>query len=302
MKGKLSEIKAALTRKLGPLPVWAWALIAGAAIFVYRSRRGGAANVPAAVSPDITDQTAGLKDPLTLQPGESAYDPNTGQLTTAPGDPGAATSTNPLIPVQPGQTYYDPGTGELVNVPGGTDTATDSGGKTGAGQSKKGKPPKRTPLRLAKVRLSQGKNSKRQNKFLRGRGYSQGQINHAKAKHTILGAPKGKRDHKPKTQHQPGKTTQRPHSGGGGHKQARSSAIVRNPIHAVTARFGASSGRGRGMASASKAAPRTPAHPKPAPSMRQRPAAPRVVHPATQRVQAHPAKSPPPAAKRRRKR
>jgi hypothetical protein len=49
----VSKAKNTLTRKLGPLPVWAWALIGGVALYWYRNRGGGSAtvataNVPAA--------------------------------------------------------------------------------------------------------------------------------------------------------------------------------------------------------------------------------------------------------------
>jgi hypothetical protein len=85
----VSNVRQALTRKLGPLPVWAWALIAGIGLYMYRARHAPMTGADAAsvdtTAPDQTD-ASGQQDPVTLDPGETAYDPNTGQLV----DPGAA--------------------------------------------------------------------------------------------------------------------------------------------------------------------------------------------------------------------
>ena len=91
------EVGAALKRKFGPLPAWAWAGIGGGALYFYRRSKSGAgvlgaANVPAASSPDVTDQSGGLQSPLSLAPGESVYDPNTGQLLSPPLPPEVGSS------------------------------------------------------------------------------------------------------------------------------------------------------------------------------------------------------------------
>lgn len=71
------DIKGALTRKFGPLPAWAWLTIIGVGIWYYRNRvssssgTGTGSVAPAAATP---------QSPVTLSPGESVYDPNTGQL------------------------------------------------------------------------------------------------------------------------------------------------------------------------------------------------------------------------------
>ena len=86
----MNDVKRALSRKFGPLPAWAWAAIAGGALYFYRRSKSGAgalgaANVPATSSPDVTDQTtAGLQPPVPLDPGQSVYDPNAQQLFTPP--------------------------------------------------------------------------------------------------------------------------------------------------------------------------------------------------------------------------
>lgn len=119
----MSEIKVALQRKFGPLPAWAWALIAGAAIYVYRTRKAigttdNAANLDAN-TPGITDNTSAGRDPLTLSPGESVYDPASGQLIgTAPEQqPGATPEPQSPITLDPGQAVYDPSTGSLLTNP-----------------------------------------------------------------------------------------------------------------------------------------------------------------------------------------
>jgi hypothetical protein len=84
-------------RKFGPLPAWAWAAIGAVALVIVRRSpslgaglgggSAGARPVTDATSPDTSDGTAGppSRDPVTLQPGESVYDPNSGELHgTAP--------------------------------------------------------------------------------------------------------------------------------------------------------------------------------------------------------------------------
>jgi hypothetical protein len=116
----VSNVRQALTRKLGPLPVWAWALIAGIGLYMYRARHAPMTGADAAsvdtTAPDQTD-ASGQQDPVTLDPGQSVYDPNTGQLQgTAPAqqDPLAIDPQSPVT-LEPGETAYDPNTGQLVD-------------------------------------------------------------------------------------------------------------------------------------------------------------------------------------------
>lgn len=93
------NIGAALKRKLGPLPVWAWAVISGVALYVLRARgyfQGlGGAQTGTALQPSQSDANV-PQSQVQLQPGESVYDPNTGALSTAPGgDTGNGTGTDP---------------------------------------------------------------------------------------------------------------------------------------------------------------------------------------------------------------
>lgn len=85
----MTDISTALKRKLGPLPAWAWALIGGVGLYWYRNRSGSSVaggTTASTVTGQIADQTqSGGQAPIPLGPGESVYDPNTGQLVSAPG-------------------------------------------------------------------------------------------------------------------------------------------------------------------------------------------------------------------------
>lgn len=88
----LDTIGAALRRKLGPLPVWVWAILGGGVLYYLRSRGMIGSLVPGdgqsgqTLQPQQrTESTTEPQPTTTLQPGESAYDPNTGTLHTAPG-------------------------------------------------------------------------------------------------------------------------------------------------------------------------------------------------------------------------
>src|SRR5215471_857582 len=113
----MSKFKSALTRKFGPLPAWAWAVIGFIGIWYYRNRIGAVSGSASNVIG--TTGTTSDQPPITLGPGESVYDPNTGTLHTAPGqttdDSTGAPSSDPV----PGQTmpdyappigYFPPGT------------------------------------------------------------------------------------------------------------------------------------------------------------------------------------------------
>jgi hypothetical protein len=89
----MSNLKSALTRKFGPLPAWAWAAIAGGALFLYRrySAASGAVSGTGTGSVAQAGPTPGTGEQV-LQPGESIYDPGAGTLTTAPGGGGTDTT------------------------------------------------------------------------------------------------------------------------------------------------------------------------------------------------------------------
>ena len=84
------NIKDSLTRKIGPLPAWAWAIIAFGGVWWYRSRTPMASGTGTG---SVGPAPATPQDQTTLQPGESVYDPNTGTLSTAPGSAGTNGTT-----------------------------------------------------------------------------------------------------------------------------------------------------------------------------------------------------------------
>jgi hypothetical protein len=98
----MNRIKAALSRKIGPLPAWAWALIAGAALFFIRRAQGGAV----AAGPD----QSGAPPPSYYGPyGQDAY-PIQGSGAPGGGDTGTGNpaggppqiTVNPPAPTTPG--------------------------------------------------------------------------------------------------------------------------------------------------------------------------------------------------------
>lgn len=80
-----------LTRKVGPLPAWAWALIAGAvAWYIIRKRKSTA---PAAVDSGLapSDNAAG-------QAGELPFNPAPGYASSGLGDGLASSDIDPVLP------------------------------------------------------------------------------------------------------------------------------------------------------------------------------------------------------------
>lgn len=82
-------IGAALKRKLGPLPVWIWAILGGAVVYWLRKRgyfQGVLGSTESGTALQPQQSPAGTPQAqVPLQPGESVYDPNTGTISTAPG-------------------------------------------------------------------------------------------------------------------------------------------------------------------------------------------------------------------------
>lgn len=86
----LDNIKTALSRKLGPLPAWAWLILFGVGVWYYRNHLSSVSSGTGtgSVAPAPTDP----QSQVTLEPGESVYDPNTGGFLTAPGGDGGGGS------------------------------------------------------------------------------------------------------------------------------------------------------------------------------------------------------------------
>lgn len=266
----MTKLKQSLTRKIGPLPLWAWGIIAGVAIYVYRSRQALAsgAGTPASTdanTPGISDQTGsggGSGEPVTLGPGESVYDPNTGQLIGASPDQ-QSPDLQPPITLEPGESAFDPNTGEVV----GPDASPQTGA---AGTDIPGK-------RRSSRHKPKAKHGHKRTKAVKRPG-------HGKTKTRSLAKLVS------------GGRKMRAHRTKGGSSETHRPAGRHTGRGAPTPR-----GRTRGKVSTHPTVPRARAASAPAPAIRQRPAAPSITHPATQRVESHPARSAPPrpAPKRR---
>jgi len=118
----VQRVGASLKRKLGPLPVWAWAILAGGAVYLYRRQAGGGG------SSSSGDASTPL-DPITLAPGDRVYDPNSGQLLGG-GDGGGSGG---------GDGGGSGGGGDGGGDGGGSGGGGDGGGDGGGGGGKKGK-------------------------------------------------------------------------------------------------------------------------------------------------------------------
>lgn len=90
-------VAGSLQKKIGPLPVWAWAIIAGVLIYVIRNRMAGGTSAAAAAQQQQQQNPTVPQTPIPLSPGQSVYDPNTGSLyTPTAGPPESATGASLL--------------------------------------------------------------------------------------------------------------------------------------------------------------------------------------------------------------
>lgn len=193
----LDTIGAALRRKLGPLPVWVWAIFGGVVVYFLRKRGyfGGLGDASAqTLQPSQTTAATTPRDPVLLQPGESAYNPDTGTLTTAPGGAAApATSTaDPSSGTGNANNPSDQAFEDLAAAIIGSRTDSVSANST---TPKTHKP---TALQRAKAAVTRGKIGPTNRARLRKAGYSDAEINYHLHKHTALAKP---RKAKPKTAH-----------------------------------------------------------------------------------------------------
>jgi hypothetical protein len=215
----ITDIRTALTRKLGPIPAWAWLTALAGAVYLWRRRAGGAAAATATDTSGTDTTPPDTQDPVTLQPGESVYNPNTGQLIgTSPEQQPTPDTGGPIV-IGPGEVGYDPATGRII--PGQPVAPDDSGGTdssppavTSAGAAPTKKP---DALARAKAAVLTGKVGPVNRQRLRRAGYSESQIKYHAGRKTSLATPDSKKKPKPKAQHKPTSpvshpTTQKPRS------------------------------------------------------------------------------------------
>lgn len=283
----MTDIRRALVRKFGPLPAWAWAGILGGALFLYRRSADLRAGVPAsggsATAPGISDETGERRDPVTLDPGQGVYDPETGKLTGVAAEQQPKDDVVPQLPIvlQPGESVYDPNTGGFIT---GRAAANDDDGApspvTAAGKPTKAKNPARTILKASP------KHNGQLSVFHRYK--EKGKVITRYVRPASKAATK--RAQKQKTQHKGGTKVSHPST----HKSKPrgSGKVMTSPLHTKSPQAAPKQVHSRTPAASSPTGSRhrqqTPA-PRHEP-IRQRPAAPKVVSHG-QKVQPHPARA-----------
>lgn len=192
----------ALTKKIGPLPVWAWALIIGGTIgAVVLLRRGSGTSAQGAPT-DPNADTAQI-DPTTGLPysgmgsGGGVATSSAPSLATEIGDvtgafqalqaagflqPATAGGTG-LVQLAPGATYYDPTTGDVVHGDA-TNAAVDQASGSVQGATTSG-----SPLERAAAAVTKGKVGPINTRRLLNAGYSQAQIDFHVSHKSPLGQP-----------------------------------------------------------------------------------------------------------------
>jgi len=151
----MNNVKDALTRRFGPLPAWAWALVIGIGVYWYRNKSGMLSASSVTTGGSVTPNSPAPQPVTTLGPGESAYDPNTGQLLTSPSatdttgggmDIGGALSSL-------AQAIEDAITANAPTTAGGAPTTTGKPSRT----EPKRKPKQKNPVRKIKGGSKKGR-------------------------------------------------------------------------------------------------------------------------------------------------
>lgn len=273
----LDTIGAALKRKLGPLPVWMWAMIGGAILYFLRQRgylKGGDTTTGEALQPSQR-ATDPRQAPTVLQPGESAYDPNSGTLTTAPGGGGDGGASGSGIGGDGGAGAND-SSGNSDLAAAFEDLAAAMMGNATESEKPNSVSPrahKPTALERAKAAVVKGKIGPKNRARLKGAGYSAAQISYHLRRHTALGKPRGKAGKKAANTQTHGTSTKKGRQGKmAAAPKARSAAQVRTPTGGRTA------ARGKGTSTRAATGARAGANHTPRATPRQRPKTPTVTH------------------------
>lgn len=186
----IADIRTAFTRKFGPLPAWAWLTILAGVVYLWRKRAAGTGTTGGATTDTSTaDLTPpDPQDPVVLQPGESVYNPSTGELIgTAPEQqpPPDATTITPINdPVPPDTTVPDAPFMPSSAAPSVTPTKKPSA------------------LDRAKAAVTRGRVGPINRQRLARAGYTPNQVAYHARRKTPLG--------KPKPQHKPPKPVKHP--------------------------------------------------------------------------------------------
>jgi hypothetical protein len=250
MKSKARGIKGALTRKIGPLPAWVWAIVGFGLVWYYRSKLSAGSQSgtgTGSVAPTPVDPQPGQ----VLQPGESYYDPNTGAMSTAPGGGNGGGTPSDYSGLVDGITAaIAAGEAATAGSSGGTGPASTGGSGAGTPPPKKrgrGKPPKLTAK--GALRAPFGHKKPAAKKGFTTKGLGKGFWEYVPVKRT----PKPKNQHGPKA-----KTTKPPKPGT--KSKPRSTATTKATTGGRTTARGkkplAAKGKVRGAPQANASVPR----------------------------------------------
>lgn len=80
----MSNLKNALTRKLGPLPAWAWLGLLAVGVWYYRSRMNASGAVGSTTDSGTGTGSVGTTGLQALAPDQSYYDPSDSGMFTTP--------------------------------------------------------------------------------------------------------------------------------------------------------------------------------------------------------------------------
>ncbi len=157
------NIKAALTRKIGPLPAWAWLAITAVAIYIYRKREGSSSG--SSTTPNTANVVTGeAVYPQYQYPGGGGgggNDPGGGggsDPTTSGGTPSTSDTPLPNIPVTiPPVTSAPPTTSTKPPV---LRTAKPKGSAAATQQKGKGETPEKHPRSGAALKTANGHTTK----------------------------------------------------------------------------------------------------------------------------------------------
>lgn len=136
----MADIEGMLGRKVGPLPVWSWVMIAGGAgMLLFRMKKGSSSS-----GGGNTNASLGQGNQFSSSTTNTSTDPNTGVSTStsysAQGNgflPGQLSYAAGPMPYQQGDVYVNEGSNtQTVNLPGqGTSGGAPPGGLSGVGAS-----------------------------------------------------------------------------------------------------------------------------------------------------------------------
>ena len=126
------NIGESLKRKIGPLPVWVWAIAGFALVWYYRNKLSAGSTASGTGTGSVGPTPTTPQPTTVLQPGESVYDPNTGTLSSAPGGTTTADGSGNAATTPPDYTSLVQAIEDAITA---GQQATGGAGGAGAGTS-----------------------------------------------------------------------------------------------------------------------------------------------------------------------